>query len=347
VLNYTGVTNTIDLLTLSGSGQIINIELTGFRIASATTMSAGTALHLVNFCRSRLRDVVADGQDGNGNLWNGIWFDRIDMVFCDGFQVVAQNDAIRINGTVGSGPKADLFLANGKIGGAAIGLHIGGAFGGLQVGAVDIIGNNQNVVVDTALASEGNRELFFSDQCMVDSALTGDGYYINDTLAGSGWLSIGGWVASSAGSGIHVIAWAGWISISAGTIFNNRADGIRIDTASPAIVLGTQTVVRSNGGYGVNATVAITQISLGYATFSGNTSGVMSSNVTSNVAFYGSLQVAKVNMNSSSGPNIQAGTGAATGTQPAGSIWIRTDGSTGSRIYVSAGGGTWNAIANV
>jgi hypothetical protein len=46
-------------------------------------------------------------------------------------------------------------------------------------------------------------------------------------------------------------------------------------------------------------------------------------------------------------PTIRSGTGAATGTQPAGSLWLRTDGAAGSRIYVSAGGGTWAAIAGV
>jgi hypothetical protein len=38
-----------------------------------------------------------------------------------------------------------------------------------------------------------------------------------------------------------------------------------------------------------------------------------------------------------SGPTIRGGTGAATGTQPSGSLWVRTDGSAGARIYVSAG----------
>lgn len=47
------------------------------------------------------------------------------------------------------------------------------------------------------------------------------------------------------------------------------------------------------------------------------------------------------------GPTIRSGTGAATGTQPKGSQWIRTDGAVGSTLYVSQGGGTWNAVAGV
>jgi hypothetical protein len=45
--------------------------------------------------------------------------------------------------------------------------------------------------------------------------------------------------------------------------------------------------------------------------------------------------------------SINSGTGAATGTQPKGSIWMRTDGSAGTHIYISQGAGTWTAIAPV
>jgi len=46
-------------------------------------------------------------------------------------------------------------------------------------------------------------------------------------------------------------------------------------------------------------------------------------------------------------PTIRSGTGAATGTQPSGSLWLRSDGTAGARIYVSQGGGTWVPIATV
>ena len=48
-----------------------------------------------------------------------------------------------------------------------------------------------------------------------------------------------------------------------------------------------------------------------------------------------------------SGPTIRAGTGAATGTQPKGSLWMRTDGAAGSTLYVSQGAGTWLPVAGV
>ena len=42
-----------------------------------------------------------------------------------------------------------------------------------------------------------------------------------------------------------------------------------------------------------------------------------------------------------------SGTGAPTITRPAGSLYSRTDGAVGTHLYVSAGGGTWNAVAGV
>lgn len=47
------------------------------------------------------------------------------------------------------------------------------------------------------------------------------------------------------------------------------------------------------------------------------------------------------------GPTINAGLGVPSGTQPPGSIWIRSDGAAGARIYISQGGGIWNAVAGV
>jgi len=57
--------------------------------------------------------------------------------------------------------------------------------------------------------------------------------------------------------------------------------------------------------------------------------------------------ISQLNVSADTGPNIRSGTGAATGTQPSGSIWLRTDGSAGARMYVSQGGGTWIPVASV
>jgi hypothetical protein len=42
-----------------------------------------------------------------------------------------------------------------------------------------------------------------------------------------------------------------------------------------------------------------------------------------------------------------SGTGAPTSTQAVGSLYSRTDGTVGATLYVSRGGGVWNAVAGV
>lgn len=47
------------------------------------------------------------------------------------------------------------------------------------------------------------------------------------------------------------------------------------------------------------------------------------------------------------GPSFTTGAGVPAATQPKGSIYLRTGGAVGSTLYVSQGGGTWNAVAGV
>ena len=61
----------------------------------------------------------------------------------------------------------------------------------------------------------------------------------------------------------------------------------------------------------------------------------------------GIVAINQLAINANSGPTIRAGTGAASGTQPKGSQWLRTDGAVGSTLYISQGAGTWNAVAGV
>lgn len=65
----------------------------------------------------------------------------------------------------------------------------------------------------------------------------------------------------------------------------------------------------------------------------------------SGVAWNGNLSATAFVVSAAAGPTIRSGAGAPTGTQPTGSIWLRTDGAVGTHLYISAGGGTWNPVA--
>jgi hypothetical protein len=57
--------------------------------------------------------------------------------------------------------------------------------------------------------------------------------------------------------------------------------------------------------------------------------------------------ISTLTVGAAAGPTIRSGTGAATGTQPKGSLWLRTDGAAGSTLYVTQGAGVWAAVAGV
>ncbi len=278
VFRYTGVSTTADLLTIGdGTNSYTNWYLGNFRIASNTTMTAGTGIHFKRLSRSELRGVIADGQDGNGKLWNGIWFDAVDVVSFIGYEARGQNDGIRVNGTVGVGPKADLWLEHGKIASSAIGLHVGGAFGGILCDQSDIISNGGNVLIDTALAAEGNREVFLGPNCWIDSATVGDDILINDALAGNSTLAIGGWLSTGPANGINIQSWAGKVTVTSPTVFNFTGDAIRVQSAATVLNISSTTQIHDNAGWGVNATVATNNIFPGAEPFA-NSAGAYSAN---------------------------------------------------------------------
>lgn len=61
----------------------------------------------------------------------------------------------------------------------------------------------------------------------------------------------------------------------------------------------------------------------------------------------GLLQVGSGFQQGDSGPTWTTGIGVPSSTQPVGSLYSRTDGADGSRLYVSAGEGAWNAVSGV
>jgi len=170
------------------------------------------------------------------------------------------------------------------------------------------------------------------------AALTDNQFALGHTGTANTWMTITGDAGSARNIAFQSAGSQRWVVQANNTAEagGNAGSNFYITRFSDAGgSLGTPfSITRSSGLVTMNAGVAISGASTIDNAVIGATTPVAAS-------------VTALNLTNSSGPNIRSGAGAATGTQPSGSIWVRTDGSAGARIYVSAGGGTWTPIAGV
>lgn len=259
---YAGASTTTDIFVFGdGVGSLVGCTFSGFKLDSTTTMTGGVGIHFKKLCRSTVRDVIAAGQDGSGNLWHGVRFNGVDNCYYDEFEIRAQKDGLQVNGLV-SGPKADLLLGNYKIGQCDVGIRFGGAYGGGTLGKGSVVVCGDGVVIDNTLVAEINREIFFSDATVID-ANTRSNIVIDQSLSGALRVNIPGrmWCGSS---GSHAI----WIKNANGAlidinayIYNIVGDGIRIDDANAIVNIDSLFAsISTIGTYAINETVATTKV---------------------------------------------------------------------------------------
>jgi hypothetical protein len=287
VIRYTGAGTTSDIIVIgdiTGAVQRQLVFVGEIYVDSNTTMTSGAAVHIKNVVQSEFQCSIA-GQNrfgAVGNLiWHGIWFDQIDNCVFAGREIFAQSDGLRVNGTVGAGAKADIFVRDGlKISSCANGIHIAGGFGGFQINSGDIIGNAVNLRISTDVAAEGNREIQIG-KVALDSA-TNTAVQLADTLASGAYLNFANtWIASSTNAGITISSGTGYrVNITGGTIFNNTGDGLQDNSTSGSAKISiTGTQFRANGGFGINAVNANPNISISGLYWESNTSGDYSTNL--------------------------------------------------------------------
>jgi hypothetical protein len=348
VFTYNGSSTTIDLLTVGdGISECHGWNLHDFRFTSTTTMSSGSGLHTKLMGRSSITNVIMDGQDGFGTLWNGFWFDGIDTTTLDGFEARGQNDGLRVNGKV-AGPQSDLFVRSGKIALSGVGLHIGGAMGGVNVDDTDIIANSLNVLVDQTITASPNNQLFFGKGCAIDSGVGTPQFSLLDVGgANSVLIFTGTWMATGAGNGLQIGANCAYrISYIGGYIGNHQHDGVYDGSGGTAIMSFVGVQVRNNGGsgtgYGFNASGNVFP-RIESCAFENNFSGNIAPVVNGNVAG-GSTNTYLLPFGN--GISITYGSGPPTIAAAQCSLYMRTDGSTTTnRLYINTNGSTtWTPV---
>ena len=254
VFMRTGGDPTTDILAFRGETiQLKECRFEGFTARSEVQMTGDSAaIHFKNLCRTNIARVQPGGQDdptngGLGFLKHGIWLDEIDEINCSNFVGLCRTgDAVRVNGKAGSGAKAGLKLTHFKVGGSEIGLHIGGAFGGIYTSCADIAVNERGVVIDQAIVNEYNREVFFDALVSVD-ANNLVGILVDQPDDARLFLNLGGmWVASTQnGPGVHIKNAINSRVLADAYLYQNAQDGLLLE--APKAYVGGKIMAMGNG----------------------------------------------------------------------------------------------------
>ena len=276
ILNYAGAATNIDILTVGdGITPIAGATFDGLSIQSTTTMTAGAAARFRGVVRSQI-NLMGQGQDAyqtiGNKLWHGLWFDQMDDIECAPGEVFSQADAIRVNG----GPlgAADLTIADGtKIGGAQVGTHCGGGFGGLYINVAAYIDNFTHVLVDQGITAVRNREIMLNGT-VLDVTTGGPGIKLADP-GGPTTQLCGVWLASSTGpAGLLIDAAQGpsFTIVTGSQIFNHTHDGIRCNAPNSAVSVFSSEIY-GNGGWAINPAVPNTYFNAFGIYYTNNTLG--------------------------------------------------------------------------
>lgn len=281
VFHYTGASTTTDLLYFpDGSTNFENISLSSFSVSSATTMTAGCAIHL-HQTYAWLKDVQTVAIPNN--LWNGIWADQPGWCFMYGVVATAQNDAFLCSALgVGTPYQYDVYATNCKFYSAGnAGFHVGGGIDNVNVIMSVIANNKYNVLSDNAASAYGNQRIVIGEGCVIDAA-TASGVYINDThvvVLNGAFISIAASITNSILQGINVVNFnGGFVQVNCPTIQQNGGDGIGVADAGCIMSVSPTTYINNNGGYGISAGFAWNKL-YGKGISLGNTTGSYGSNV--------------------------------------------------------------------
>ena len=264
---YNGSSTTNDLIFSSSPTPGSALAMVGdFTILSQTTMTAGAALHMQLGNTTKVENIVTGSFNGTNTLWNGLWIDQPNVFFLDGFYLTdAQNDNLDISAMgIGTGNQYGVYVDNGKIGGGAVGIHIGGGMDNMSFENMEVTSNVINVLDDNAIEPFKNQEIYFGKTVTTDMAGTYD-YYINDTDADQSnycIIEIDGPVTDAKGNDDIDINAAPTCNIEIGSpwITSAARDGIRISDASAYVSISSNTFIYNNHNYGMNATVPYTHL---------------------------------------------------------------------------------------
>lgn len=253
---YAGINKNLDIFDFGGENSSRANEFSGFSVFSYVKMSGGVAFKLSNFINPVIDDVTFGGELYAKNTWHGIWFNGVHEGEMTRFDVMGQGDGIIVNaGSLGNSSNSDLYLDVGfsnRNGG--VGLRQAGGFGGLNVGQVQLLGNQGGqLLIDNSISNKSNRETILSANFVADGVHESlDNIVINSPQSSDANLIVYGTVGSASRYGINVISWPnGYLNVSSGRLYNNQSDAVHILDSTVTFVCGSGVSVDNNRGTSV------------------------------------------------------------------------------------------------
>lgn len=271
ILMYTGTNKTVNLITYGdGTTSLTGSTFKSFKIDSRTKMTAGTAFRMRKMqAGSQVWDINVGTLNTASNLWDGLWFDNVNVCTYEQSRLGVQNEAFIVNGVTGTDEGSDLSVNNITVVGAEIAYHVAGGFGGIYFGTTLAFACGRNYVVDNARATQRNREIFFDTPCVSDGCRD-VGIHINDTLTAGGVIYLNAVGIGSAGltpsaglpggltrgHNILIEHWAGRVSIGEGQLYNATGSGLFLADAATEIKIDDGRTIAYNGRYAIESSVS-------------------------------------------------------------------------------------------
>lgn len=133
-----------------------------------------------------------------------------------------------------------------------------GLAGGLYIGQVLIYGSTEvGYLQDNTLVARGNREIFISDQCVLDAshsycALIDEPLSVQGTLDFKAFISGAGWIEpATPGTGLLIKKLPeGRVSIGSQHIKHCKANGVEVQDSTTYVRVSSTTYLIGNGGWG-------------------------------------------------------------------------------------------------
>lgn len=255
---YVGAATTGDIWTFGdGVTSVMGLNLADFMLDSTTAMTGGTGIRIKKHQNNGgIALNVYIGSDSR-KLWDGIWFDNVNVFKYDGFDIRVQNEGLIVNGTATDDTGSDLRLDHGFILGGTNQIHCAGGFGGLYLGQVLAYGATAvSMLIDQARANRTNREIIHSNECVLDGGTQAllriynpGGILIVDCNA---FLSGAGFFGGTTGDNIDIQSMPlGRLTIGSSHIKSAKRHGISIGDNAAFVSISDKTLITDCGGWGV------------------------------------------------------------------------------------------------